>query len=192
MGKDRLAAFSDGVIAIIITIMVLELKVPHGASWEALKEVWPQFVAYVLSFIYLAIYWNNHHHLIHTVARVDGLILWANSNLLFWLSLVPISTAWLGENFLAAAPTALYGIVLLMPAIAYGLLQGAIIHKQGAHSLLAAALGSDIKGKISPVLYLAGAGLAFVTPWLSIALYVAVALMWLVPDRRIERALRES
>jgi len=192
MGKDRLAAFSDGVIAIIITIMVLELKVPHGASWASLAEVWPNFVSYVLSFIYLAIYWNNHHHLIHTVVRVDGLILWANAHLLFWLSLVPVSTAWLGENFPADAPTALYGVVLLMPAIAYLLLQKAIIHKQGAHSLLAAALGSDLKGKISAALYVVAIGLAFVQPWLSVAIYVAVALIWLVPDRRIEKALRES
>lgn len=192
MGKDRLAAFSDGVIAIVITIMVLELKVPHGAGWAALVEVWPHFIAYALSFIYLAIYWNNHHHLFHAVARVDGLILWANCNLLFWLSLVPVSTAWLGENFPAAAPTALYGVALLMPAIAYLLLQKAIIRRQGAHSLLAAALGRDIKGKISAVLYAAAIGFAFVVPWLSIAIYVAVALNWLVPDRRIEKALSEK
>ena len=192
MGKDRLAAFSDGVIAIIITIMVLELKVPHGADWAALKEVAPHFVAYVLSFIYLAIYWNNHHHLIHTVARVDGLILWANSHLLFWLSLVPAATAWLGENFLAPVPTAVYGGTLLLPAIAYYLLQKAIIHKQGPHSVLASALGSDIKGKISPVLYIAGIGLAFVNPWLSIGFYALVAVIWLVPDRRIEKVIREG
>ena len=192
MGKDRLAAFSDGVIAIIITIMVLELKVPHGADWAALGSIGPNFVSYVLSFIYLAIYWNNHHHLIHTVTRVDGLILWANSNLLFWLSLVPISTGWMGDNFLAPIPTATYGAVLLMPAIAYYLLQMAIIHKQGAHSVLAGALGSDIKGKISPVLYLAGIGVAFVYPWLSIAAYTLVAVMWLVPDRRIEKAVRDG
>jgi uncharacterized membrane protein len=192
MGKERLAAFSDGVIAIIITIMVLELKVPHGADWGALTGVWPAFVSYVLSFIYLAIYWNNHHHLIHTVERVDGLILWANSNLLFWLSLIPVSTAWMGDNFLAPLPTAVYGAVLLMPAIAYYLLQLAIIHKQGRSGALAQALGIDIKGKISPVLYLSGIGLAFVNPWLSIALYVLVAVMWLVPDRRIEKALAEE
>ena len=192
MGKDRLAAFSDGVLAIIITIMVLELKVPHGADWAALRSIAPNFVSYVLSFVYLAIYWNNHHHLIHTVARVDGLILWANSNLLFWLSLVPVSTAWMGDNFLAPIPTAIYGAVLLMPAIAYFLLQKAIIHKQGAHSVLASALGSDIKGKISLIFYAAGIGLAFVYPWLSIAAYAAVAVMWLVPDRRIEKAVREG
>ena len=192
MGKDRLAAFSDGVIAIIITIMVLELKLPHGASWGVLASVAPNFVSYVLSFVYLAIYWNNHHHLIHTVARVDGLILWANSHLLFWLSIVPAATAWLGDNFPAPIPTALYGGTLLMPAIAYFLLQQAIIHKQGRHSMLAHALGSDIKGKISPAVYLAGIALAFIQPWSSIALYALVAIMWLVPDRRIEKAMREG
>ena len=192
MGKDRLAAFSDGVIAIIITIMVLELKVPHGADWNALAGVLPNFTSYVLSFIYLAIYWNNHHHLLHTVARVSGLILWANSFLLFCLSLVPVATAWMGENPLAPVPTAVYGAVLLMPAIAYYLLQKAIVRKQGAHSLLASALGADIKGKISPVLYAAAVVLAFVSPWLSILIYVLVAVMWLIPDRRIENALRES
>ena len=192
MGKDRLTAFSDGVIAIIITIMVLELKVPHGADWTVLIGVAPHFLSYVLSFIYLAIYWNNHHHLLHTVARVDGLILWANCHLLFWLSLIPAATAWMGENFLASIPTAVYGGVLLMPAIAYFLLQKAIMRKQGAHSVLASALGSDIKGKISPILYVAGIVVAFVNPWLSIAVYVLVAVMWLVPDRRIENTLRES
>ena len=192
MSKDRLAAFSDGVIAIIITIMVLELKVPHGTGWAALMSVQPHFVSYVLSFIYLAIYWNNHHHLLHTVTRVDGLILWANSSLLFWLSLIPIATAWMGENFLAPVPTALYGIILLMPAIAYYLLQKAIMRKQGAHSVLATALGADFKGKISPVLYAAAIALAFVAPWISILIYVLVAVMWLVPDRRIENVLRES
>ncbi len=192
MGKERLAAFSDGVIAIIITIMVLELKVPHGADWSALKAIAPNFVSYALSFIYLAIYWNNHHHLLHTVARVDGLILWANANLLFWLSLVPVSTAWLGENPLAAVPTAMYGVVLFMPAIAYNLLQRAILHKQGKHSVLAHALGADFKGKISPLLYLTAIGLAFYVPWGSIAIYVLVAIMWLVPDRRIEKVLPEA
>jgi uncharacterized membrane protein len=191
MGKDRLAAFSDGVIAIIITIMVLELKVPHGADWQALIDLIPHFTSYVLSFIYLAIYWNNHHHLLHTVTRVDGLILWVNSFLLFCLSLVPISTAWMGENPLAPIPTAVYGAVLLMPAIAYYLLQKAIMRKQGAHSVLAIALGSDVKGKISPVLYAAAVALAFVSPVLSILIYALVAVMWLIPDRRIEKALRE-
>jgi uncharacterized membrane protein len=192
MGKDRLAAFSDGVIAIIITIMVLELKVPHGSDWTALMAVTPNFVSYVLSFIYLAIYWNNHHHLLHTVTRVDGLILWANSFLLFWLSLIPAATAWMGENLLVPIPTALYGAILLMPAIAYHLLQKAILRKQGPESLLANALGTDIKGKISPVLYAAAILLAFVSPWISIAIYVMVAVMWLVPDRRIESVLREK
>jgi uncharacterized membrane protein len=192
MGKDRLAAFSDGVIAIIITIMVLELKVPHGADWAALKGVGPNLVSYVLSFIYLAIYWNNHHHLLHTVTRVDGLILWANSHLLFWLSLVPAATAWMGENFLAPLPTAVYGATLLMPAIAYFLLQKAIVHRQGEHSVLASALGTDFKGKVSPLLYAAAIVLAFISPWLSIAIYALVAVMWLIPDRRIEKALREG
>jgi uncharacterized membrane protein len=189
MGKDRLAAFSDGVIAILITIMVLELRVPHGADFAALETVWPSLLSYILSFVYLAIYWNNHHHLLHTVTRVDGLILWANSNLLFWLSLVPAATAWMGQNLAAPLPTALYGVVLLLPAIAYYLLQLAIIRRQGTESVLAKALGSDIKGKISPVLYAAGIALAFVAPWVSIVLYAAVAVLWLVPDRRIEGAI---
>jgi uncharacterized membrane protein len=192
MGKDRLAAFSDGVFAIIITIMVLELKVPHGSNWEVLAGVAPNFVSYVLSFVYLAIYWNNHHHLVHTVARVDGLILWANSHLLFWLSLIPAATAWMGENFLASIPTAVYGTSLLMPAIAYYLLQKAIMRRQGTHSVLANALGRDFKGKISSILYAAGIGLAFVSAWLSVAIYVLVAAMWLIPDRRIENVLREK
>ena len=191
MGKERLAAFSDGVIAIIITIMVLELKVPHGATWSVLMTVVPSFLSYILSFIYLAIYWNNHHHLLHTVARVDGLILWANSHLLFWLSLIPAATAWMGENFLASTPTAVYGIILLMPAIAYYLLQKAIIRKHGTHSVLANALGKDIKGKISPIFYIAGIALAFVNPWLAIAIYVLVAVIWLVPDRRIEKVIHD-
>ena len=192
MGKERLAAFSDGVIAIIITIMVLELKVPHGDGWAAISSLAPHFVAYVLSFIYLAIYWNNHHHLLHTVARIDGLILWANNSLLFWLSLIPIATAWAGENPLAPIPTAVYGVALLMPAIAYYLLQQAILRNQGARSVLAHALGGDFKGKISPVFYLTGIAFAFVEPRVSVALYVLVAVMWLVPDRRIEKALPEA
>src|SRR5579863_1739001 len=182
MGKDRLAAFSDGVIAIIITIMVLELKVPKGSDWEALVGQGPLFLSYVLSFVYVAIYWNNHHHLIHTVARVDGLILWANAHLLFWLSLVPFTTAWLGQNPLAPLPTALYGVSLLLPAIAYYLLQMAITRKQGAHSVLARALGRDVKGRVSPLLYLAGIALAFASPWTSIAIYTFVAVIWHVPD----------
>ena len=192
MGKDRLAAFSDGVIAIIITIMVLDLKVPHGADWAALRAVAPNFVSYVLSFVYLAIYWNNHHHMLHTVTRVDGLILWANAHLLFWLSLVPAATAWMGENFLAPLPTAVYGVSLLMPAIAFYVLQRTIMHQQGERSVLASALGRDVKGKISPLLYAAAILLAFVDAWLSIALYALVAVMWLVPDRRIEKVLREG
>ena len=189
MGKDRLAAFSDGVITIIITIMVLELKVPHGADWAALTTIAPSLVTYVLSFIYVAIYWNNHHHLLHTAVRVDGAILWANSNLLFWLSIIPVATAWMGQNLLAPLPTAIYGATLLMPAIAYYLLQRAIIHRHGEHSVLAEALGRDLKGKLSPLLYLAGIVLAFVSPWLSLGLYVLVAIMWLVPDRRIEKMI---
>ena len=192
MGKDRLAAFSDGVIAIIITIMVLELKVPHGAYWAALRALAPNMVSYVLSFVYLAIYWNNHHHLLHTVTRVDGLILWANSHLLFWLSLVPAATGWMGENFLSPLPTAIYGAILLMPAIAYYLLQKAIVHQQGKHSVLASALGRDFKGKISVLLYAAAVVLAFVDAWLSIAIYALVAVMWLIPDRRIEKVLHEG
>src|SRR5260370_2950844 len=164
MGNDRLGAFSDGVIAIIITIMVLELKVPHGSDWTALMAVTPSFVSYVLSFIYLAIYWNNHHHLLHTVTRVDGLILWANSHLLFWLSVIPVATAWMGQNLLTPLPTAVYGVVLLMPAIAYYLLVKAIIHQHGEHSVLAQAVGADLKGKISIVLYLAGNTLQIVVP----------------------------
>ncbi len=187
MEKDRLTAFSDGVIAIIITIMVLELKAPQGASFAVLAPLLPIFLSYVLSFVYIAIYWNNHHHLLYTVSEVDGLILWANIHLLFWLSLIPFATAWMGENNFATIPTAVYGLALLMPAIAYYLLQRAIIRKQGPDSTLAKALGADIKGKISPLLYLAGIGLAFVNPLISGAIYVAVALMWFIPDRRIER-----
>jgi uncharacterized membrane protein len=187
MGKDRLAAFSDGVIAIIITIMVLELHVPHGADFEALRAMVPSFLSYVLSFIYVGIYWNNHHHLLHTARRVDGLILWANLDLLFWLSIIPVATAWMGQNLGAPLPTAIYGAALLMPAFAYVFLQWAIVRREGSQSMLAEALGSDLKGKISPILYIAGIVLAFVNPWISIALYVLVAIIWLVPDRRIER-----
>ena len=192
MGKERLAAFSDGVIAIIITIMVLELRVPHGASWTVLIGLFPNFVSYVLSFIYLAIYWNNHHHLVHTVTRVDGLILWANSNLLFWLSLILAATAWMGENILAPVPTAVYGIILLMPAISYYLLQKAIVHQQGANSVLASALGSDLKGKLTLVLYASGIAAAFISPGMSVLTYVLVAVIWLIPDRRIAKVLRET
>jgi uncharacterized membrane protein len=192
MPKERLAAFSDGVIAIIITIMVLELKVPHGTDWAALASVLPTFLTYVLSFLYVGIYWNNHHHLLHTARRVNGTILWANMHLLFWLSLIPFATGWMGENHFAQLPTALYGVALLMPAIAYYLLQRAIVSQQGTQGALASALGKDVKGRISPILYVAGTLLAFVEPWISDVIYVAVALMWLVPDRRIERAMRQG
>jgi uncharacterized membrane protein len=189
MGKDRLAAFSDGVIAIIITIMVLELRIPHGADWEVLRGMIPAFLTYVLSFVYVAIYWNNHHHLLHTVTRVDGLILWANSHLLFWLSIIPAATAWTGQNLLAPLPTALYGLSLLMPAIAYYLLVKAIIHQHGKDSTLAKAVGSDLKGKVSLIAYLGGILLAFFAPWISILLYVLVAILWIVPDKRIEKMI---
>jgi uncharacterized membrane protein len=189
MGKERLAAFSDGVIAIIITIMVLELKVPHGADLAALKPVAPHFASYVLSFIYIGIYWNNHHHMLHMTQHVDGLILWANAHLLFWLSLIPAATAWLGENFLMPAPAALYGVALLMPAIAYYLLQMAIIHRQGKDSVLRRAIGPDLKGRVSPLLYLSAIGIAFVSPAASVAIDALVAFMWLIPDRRIENAI---
>ena len=189
MEKDRVCAFSDGVIAIIITIMVLELKVPHETTWDALHELWPIFISYVMSFIYIAIYWHNHHHLLCTVDRVDGLMLWANSNLLFWLSLIPFATGWMGENYLASLPTALYGLSLLMPAIAYYLLQLAIIRKQGPNSVLARALGSDFKGKLSPFVYITAIGMAFVNPWISIVLLALMALIWVIPDRRIETML---
>ncbi len=189
MQKTRLEAFSDGVLAIIITIMVLELKVPHGVELAALKPLFPVFLSYVLSFIYLGIYWNNHHHMLHATRHVGGGILWANLHLLFWLSLFPFATAWIGENHVAQIPTAFYGFILLMAAIAYFALQRAIIARQGRESTLAAAVGSDWKGKLSPVLYFAAIPLAFLNPWISNALYVFVALMWLVPDPRIERAL---
>ncbi len=190
MQKERLTAFSDGVIAIIITIMVLELKVPHGADWAALAPLVPVFLSYVLSFVYVGIYWNNHHHLLHAAERVNGAVLWANLHLLFWLSLMPFATGWMGENHFAPLPTALYGAVLLMPAIAYVVLQRAII--AAAWPRLACwrgRSGGDFKGKISLVLYLAAIALSFVAPWAALTIYVAVALMWLIPDRRIERQL---
>jgi uncharacterized membrane protein len=191
MQKNRLEAFSDGVIAIIITIMVLEMKVPHGTELAALKPLLPVFSSYVLSFVYVAIYWNNHHHLLHATKHVSAGILWANSHLLFWLSLFPFTTGWLGENQLASTPAALYGFVLLMAAVAYYLLQRAIICQQGRDSLLAAAVGRDWKGKLSPALYFSAIPLAFVSPWIATTLYVLVALLWLIPDRRIERALQK-
>jgi uncharacterized membrane protein len=192
MQKERLTAFSDGVVAIIITIMVLELKVPHGADWADLATLAPTFLSYVLSFIYVGIYWNNHHHLLYAAERVNGAVLWANMHLLFWLSLIPFATGWLGENHFAPLPTALYGVALLMPAIAYYLLQAAIIGLHGRDGTLARALGGDFKGKISPVLYLVAIALSFVAPWVAQAIYVGMALVWLVPDRRIERAVRRA
>jgi uncharacterized membrane protein len=189
MGKGRLEAFSDGVLAIIITIMVLEMKAPHGADINALRPLLPAFLSYLLSFVYLGIYWNNHHHMLHSVQYVSGGILWANLHLLFWLSLVPFATAWMGENHFAAAPTALYGLNLLLAAIAYLNLQRTIIARQGRASLLAAAVGRDIKGKLSFALYIIAIAAATVAPWIAWALYVAVVLMWLIPDRRIERTL---
>jgi uncharacterized membrane protein len=182
-------AFSDGVIAILITVMVLELRTPHGTTWSALGDSVPVLLTYLLSFVYLGIYWNNHHHLLMATERVSGLVLWANLHLLFWLSLIPFATGWLGENELATAPAAAYGIVLLAASLAYFALQGAIIHVQGESSTLARAIGRDVKGKVSPLLYVLGIGLAFVNPWLSVASYVTVALIWLIPDRRVERTL---
>jgi uncharacterized membrane protein len=187
MGKTRLEAFSDGVLAIIITIMVLELKVPHGADLTALQPLLPQLAWYLLSFVFVGIYWNNHHHLLHAAHKVGGGVLWANLHLLFWLSIVPLATNWLGENPRAPVPTALYGGVLLMAAIAFTVLVRALIAANGKDSPLARALGSDLKGKISLALYLLALGLSFVRTWLADALFVAVALLWLVPDRRIER-----
>jgi len=189
MNTSRIEAFSDGVIAIIITIMVLELKVPHGADLTALMPLIPKFMSYVLSFLYVGIYWNNHHHMLHTTRQVTGSILWANLNLLFWLSMFPIVTDWVGENPAASVPTACYGIVLMLAAVAYWLLQRMIIAMQGAQSLLKRAVGHDWKGKISPALYALGIGVAFWSPRSSQALYLFVALLWFIPDRRIENAL---
>jgi len=191
MQKNRLEAFSDGVLAIIITIMVLELKVPHGIELHDLRPLLPVFFSYVLSYTYLGIYWNNHHHLLHTIKHVSGGILWANLHLLFWLSLFPFATDWIGENHVAPIPTAVYGIILLMAAIAYYILQRCIIAKHGRNSLLAQAIGPDWKGKISPLFYASAIPLAFVNPWLATSLYIIVALVWLVPDKRIERALEK-
>jgi TMEM175 potassium channel family protein len=191
MKTTRLEAFSDGVLAIIITIMVLELKVPHAVELAALKPLLPHLLSYVLSFIYLGIYWNNHHHLFQAAKHVTGGILWANLHLLFWLSLFPFTTAWMGENHLAATPTAIYGFVLLMAAIAYYVLQRAIIAREGHASILATAIGKDWKGKVSPVLYFIAIPLAFVSSWIASGIYVFVALLWLIPDRRIERVLEK-
>ena len=192
MGKSRMEAFSDGVLAIIITIMVLEMKVPHGEDLAALRPLISVFLSYVLSFVYLGIYWNNHHHMLHATQQVSGAILWANLHLLFWLSLFPFVTGWMGENNFASSPTALYGVVLFMAAFAYWLLQRTIIVSQGANSLLAKAVGKDIKGKLSPLLYAIAIIAAFFEQCIAGGLYVLVALMWLVPDRRIERVLSDK
>ena len=190
MGKTRLEAFSDGVIAILITIMVLEMKVPHGATLETLLPVFPVFLSYVLSFVYVGIYWNNHHHMLHTCRKVTGGIMWANLHLLFWLSLIPFATGWVGENHFASAPAALYGLVLLMSAIAYFILQQMIIATQGENSVLKKAVGADWKGKLSPLMYASAIPLAFWFPLLSMIMYVSMALIWLIPDRRIEKVLK--
>jgi uncharacterized membrane protein len=189
MGKGRLEAFSDGVIAIIITIMVLEMKVPHSSGLEDLRPLLPVFLSYVLSFIYVGIYWNNHHHMLHACGAVTGPVLWANLHLLFWLSLFPFTTGWMGENHFTMIPTALYGVVLLMAAIAYYLLQQAIIRAQGKDSILKKAIGRDWKGKLSPVLYVVAILAALYSPCIAQAVFVAAALIWLIPDRRIENAL---
>jgi len=191
MGKNRLEAFSDGVIAILLTIMVLEMKVPHGDDFSALKPVLPVFLSYVLSFVYIGIYWNNHHHLLKAARRANGAIMWANLHLLFWLSLFPFVTGWMGENHFTAVPSALYGGVLLAAAIAYKLLQHFIVADQGPDSKLATAIGRDFKGTISPVFYTVAIVVSFFQPWLAGLLYVAVALIWLIPDRRLERIIEE-
>ena len=192
MGTGRLEAFSDGVVAIIITIMVLELRVPHGTSFDDLRPLLPVLLSYVLSFVYVGIYWNNHHHMLHLVERVSGPILWANLHLLFWLSLIPFVTHWMGENPLAALPVALYGGVLLMAAIAYWTLMRLLIRHEGRESPLAKAMSHDLKGKVSPFIYAAAIGMAFVQPLISLGLYVTVAAIWFIPDQRVERTLRGS
>lgn len=192
MNKSRLEAFSDGVIAILITIMVLEMKVPVGKDLASLKPVWPKFISYILSYIYLGIYWNNHHHMMHTVKKVRGSILWANLHLLFWLSLVPFTTGWMGENHFAPVPIALYGVILLMAAIAYYILQWQILRIHGKDSLLSKAIGNDIKGKVSPILYSVAILSSFYNQWIAGAIYVLVALLWLIPDKRIEHILLDK
>ncbi len=191
MGKGRLEAFSDGVIAIIITIMVLELKVPHGGDFKTLAPLLPVFLSYVLSFVFVGIYWNNHHHMLHAAHKVNGPVLWANLHLLFWLSLVPFVTGWMGENHFAPLPVALYGVVMLLAGVAYYVLARCLVGHHGRDSTLAVALGRDTKGKLSVVLYAIAIPLAFLSEWIAMALYVIVALMWLIPDRRIEKALAE-
>ena len=191
MNKGRLEAFSDGVLAIIITIMVLELRMPHADNIGSLRPLLPAFLSYLLSFIYLGIYWNNHHHMLHTVKKVSGVILWANLHLLFWLSLVPAVTAWMGENHFADSPTALYGVVLLMAAIAYFILQHTILQTQGSDSMLAKALGKDFKGKISPILYFVAIPMSYISEWIACGIYALVAFIWLIPDKRIERVFNE-
>ncbi|MDX6694456.1 MAG: potassium channel family protein [Blastocatellia bacterium] len=192
MNKGRLEAFSDGVIAILITIMVLELKIPHGADLDALRPLVPVFLTYVLSFIYIGIYWNNHHHMLQATEKINGKILWANLHLLFWLSLIPFVTGWMGENHFAPLPTAIYGVVLLLAAVAYIILQNLIVSQQGERSKLKAAVDKDLKGKLSLALYVIAIPLAFVNQWLSDGLYVLVALIWLIPDRRIELKLNQG
>lgn len=189
MNKNRLEAFSDGVLAIIITIMVLEIKVPHGDSLEDLRPLLPVFLSYVLSFVYLGIYWNNHHHMLHAAGKVSGGVLWANLHLLFWLSLLPFASGWMGENHFAPWPVALYGFILLMAGLAYWILAHAIIAHDGPDSLLARAVGRDLKGTLSVLAYLVAIPMTFVVDWIAEAIYVAVALVWLLPDRRIERAM---
>ena len=192
MNKGRLEAFSDGVLAILITIMVLEIKVPHGDSLSDLKELIPVFLSYILSFIYLGIYWNNHHHMMHTIKKVTGDILWANLHLLFWLSLVPFATSWMGENHFSSIPMAIYGIILLMAAISYYILQSIIIKNEGKNSILYKAIGKDLKGKISPILYIIAIALSTFSPLISGGIYILVALIWLIPDKRIEKIINEN
>lgn len=192
MGKGRLEAFSDGVLAIIITIMVLEMKVPHGDTWEALKTVYPVFLSYVLSFIYIAIYWNNHHHMMHATHHINGRVMWANNHLLFWLSLMPFASGWMGENHFTALPVALFGFDLFMAGVAYYILEQSLISIHGKDSTLARAVGGELKGKLSVVIYAAAIGLAFVESRISLALYTLVAVMWLIPDNRIEKKITEE
>lgn len=192
MGKNRLEAFSDGVLAIIITIMVLEMKVPHGDNWDALRPLLPVFLTYLLSFVYIGIYWNNHHHLLHTATRITGGVLWSNNHLLFWLSLMPFTSGWMSENHYAPIPTALFGVDLLMAGVAYYLLEQCLINLHGHDSVLAKAVGRDTKGQWSVIIYAIAIAVAFREPRISLALYTVVALLWLVPDRRIEKRMKDS